>query len=321
VSRVLSRRWSAQTDGVLRAAGWWPGRSVRTETWVALLGERGAFIVHEAARRFLAEFGGLVTYGWPADSAVTQSAVRFDPLAVEWDGETFGRLSEEAGRPLCPVGRADNGSSYLAMAESGALYLARERAELLDESTDQGLDRLIRAQAAMAALWSPRGPAEPHRFWSRVGTMPLGEAAEQRWPAENSRVLRAAGWYPGRSIPTGTWESVLRLHGGFEMHDAARSYLAEFGGVRIPFRGPWNAMPWREFRCDPLLALWDDEILKDLSEQAGAYLYPIGMIDRRSQYLLMAQDGSVYVGMDSVAVLAATPGEAVATLTRRVRRK
>lgn len=86
VSCVSSQRWSAQTDHVVRAAGWWPARSVRTETWEAVLGERGAFVVHEATRRFLAEFGGLVTYGWPADSAVTQSAVRFDPLADGWDG-------------------------------------------------------------------------------------------------------------------------------------------------------------------------------------------------------------------------------------------
>lgn len=315
---MSSRRWSAQTDGVLRAAGWWPGRSVRTETWEAVLGERGAFVVHEAARRFLAEFGGLVTYGWPADSTVTQSAVRFDPLAAEWGGETFARVSGGAGR-LCPVGRADNGSSYLAMSESGALHLARERVELLGESADQGLDRLVRSQAAMAALWSPEAPTEPHRFWGRVGTMPQGEGAEQRWPAENGRVLRAAGWYPGRSIPTGTWESVLHLHGEFEMHDAARRFLAEFGGVGIPFREPWDSMPWGEFRLDPLLALWDDEIFDDLSEQAGTYLYPIGMIDRRNQYLGIAEDGAVYVGMDSVALLAPTPDEAMQRLTRRVR--
>ncbi|MGW3953409.1 hypothetical protein ACWEKM_21405 [Streptomyces sp. NPDC004752] len=29
----------------------------------AVLLERGGFVAHEAARRFLAEFGGLVTYG------------------------------------------------------------------------------------------------------------------------------------------------------------------------------------------------------------------------------------------------------------------
>lgn len=171
----------------------------------------------------------------------------------------------------------------------------------------------------MADLWSPEVLADPHRFWSRVETMQLGEGSERRWPAENSRVLRAADWYPGRSIPTGTWERMLRLHGGFEMHEAAQTFLAEFGGVRIPFREPWNAMPWRDFRLDSLLALWDREIFDDLSEQAGTYLYPIGMVDRRNQYLGIAEDGAVYVGMDSVALFAPTSDEAMQRLTRRVR--
>ncbi|MFF5494660.1 SUKH-3 domain-containing protein [Streptomyces aquilus] len=316
---MSSGRWSVQTDRVLGAAGWWPGRSVRTETWEAMLGEGGGFVVHVAARRFLAEFGGLVTYGWPADSPVTQSAVRFDPLAVAWEANAVARWSEQAGRPLCPVGRADNGRSHLGMAENGVLHLIRERVELLGDSTDQGLDRLVASQAAMAALWSPKSPVESHGFWSRGEEMRPGEGAERRWTGENNHVLRAAGWYPGRSIPTGTWESVLRLHGGFEMHDAARRFLAEFGGVGIPIREPWNAMPWREFRFDPLLALWDDEIFDDLSDQAGKCLYPIGMVDRRNQYLGIAEDGAVYIGMDSVALFAPTSDEAMQRLTRRRR--
>lgn len=319
MSGASLQRWSSETDGVLRKAGWQPGRAVATDTWEWILRERGSFVVHEAARRFLAEFGGLVTYGWPADSSTTQSAIRFDPLTAEWDEETFARLSEKAGTPLCPVGRADNGNSYLGMAENGVLYLAREGLEPLGDSADQGLDLLVRSQATMAGLWVPQTPVGASAFWDRVGTADAGDAAGRRWPEETDRVLRAAGWCPGRSVPTATWESVLHLHGEFEMHEAARRFLAEFGGVGIPFREPWDSMPWGEFRLDPLLALWDDEIFDDLSEQAGTYLYPIGMVDRRNQYLGIAEDGAVYVGMDSVALLAPTPDEAVQRLTRRVR--
>ncbi|MGA4981470.1 hypothetical protein ACPB9I_05245 [Streptomyces cellulosae] len=39
-------------------------------------------MLHGAAEAFLAEFGGLVTYGWPTDSITTASAVRFDPLGA-----------------------------------------------------------------------------------------------------------------------------------------------------------------------------------------------------------------------------------------------
>ncbi|KKD05230.1 hypothetical protein TN53_25760 [Streptomyces sp. WM6386] len=65
----------------------------------------------------------------------------------------------------------------------------------------------------------------------------------------------------------------------------------------VPFREPWDSVPWGAFRPEPLLTLWDDEIFDDLSEQVG----------------------TVYVGMDSVALLAPTPDEAMQWLTRRAR--
>jgi hypothetical protein len=292
---------------------------VPTATWESILRERGGFEVHEAARRFLAEFGGLVTYGWPPDSILTRSAIRFDPLKAEWDSETFARLSKEAGTLLCPVGQADSGNSYLGIAADGAVYLAKEHAELLAAGVDQALDRLVQLQGTRAGVWAPDVPVGVHSFWDRIEAITPGVDAQRRWPAETDRVLRAAGWYPGRSVPTATWESILRQQGEFEMHEAAQRFLGEFGCVGIPYREPRDSMPWGEFRLDPLLAMWDDEILDDLSEQAGTYLYPVGMIDRTNQYLGVAEDGAVYVGMDSVRLLAATPDEALKELTRRIR--
>ncbi|GAB2862060.1 hypothetical protein GCM10027074_31710 [Streptomyces deserti] len=87
----------------------------------------------------------------------------------------------------------------------------------------------------------------------------------------------------------------------------------------VPLRAPSQAVPWTEFRLDPLLARWDAEILDDLGEQAGVDLYPIGMTDRRNQYLAMAEDGAVYAGMDTVSLLAPTPDEALKKLTGPVR--
>jgi hypothetical protein len=132
-------------------------------------------------------------------------------------------------------------------------------------------------------------------------------------------VLRAGGWFPGRSVPTQTWESILLQTGEFEIHDAARRFLAEFGAVGVSYREPWDSMPWMEFSLDPLLAMWDGEIIDDLAEQAGVDLYPIGMRDRGNQHLAMAEDGSVYAGMDSVWLLAPTPDEALQKLTSRIR--
>ena len=320
VSNTGARSWSSPTEEVLRRAGWRRGgRSVPTDSWEAILGERGSFVAHDAARRFLSEFGGLVTYGWPADSITTSSAVRFDPFRAQWQHELFTKASEEAGALLYPVGTADEGASFLGIAEDVALHLVRDCVELLGPSTDQALNRLVEAQDARAAIWTPSVPAEEQPFWRRLRTMEAGPDARTRWAEETDRVLRAGGWFPGRSVPTETWESVLLQSGEFEIHDAARRFLAEFGAVGVPYRDPWDTMPWMEFSLDPLLAFWDGEIIDDLAEQAGVDLYPIGMRDRGNQCLAMAEDGAVYAGMDSVWLLAPTPDEALQRLASRIR--
>ncbi|MFJ5998134.1 SUKH-3 domain-containing protein [Streptomyces sp. NPDC092370] len=319
MSDGYTRDWSPQTEDVLRRAGWRPGRSVPTVTWESVLNERGAFVAHDAARRFLREFGGLVTYGWPADSITTSSAIRFDPLRAQWQDEHFARAGREAGALLYPVGTADEGASFLGMTEDGALHLVRgDRVEPLAPTTDGALVRLVETQGARSALWRPGVPTAEAPFWSRLHTVGTGPDAGSRWPEETDRVLRAGGWFPGRSVPTETWESILLQTGEFEMHDAARRFLGEFGAVGVPYREPWDSMPWMEFSLDPLLAVWDAEIIDDLAEQAGADLYPIGMRDRGNQYLAMAEDGSVYAGMDSVWLLAPTPDEALQKLTSRI---
>ncbi|MEV7978367.1 SUKH-3 domain-containing protein [Streptomyces sp. NPDC086519] len=140
-----------------------------------------------------------------------------------------------------------------------------------------------------------------------------------RWSAETERVLREAGWYPGRSVPTLEWETALREHGGFEIHEAARRFLAEFGGLEGSERGPGRTMARMGFSLDPAVAEWDDEIFDVLSDEAGATLYPIGEADRRNIYLGMAPNGAVYVGMDSATLLADTGDRALEKLIEGIR--
>ncbi|WP_326599287.1 SUKH-3 domain-containing protein [Streptomyces sp. NBC_01803] len=128
------------------------------------------------------------------------------------------------------------------------------------------------------------------------------------------QVLRDAGWFPGRSVTTTEWENVLRESGDFEMHEAARLFLTEFGGLEINQEGPGKNMARSPFRLDPTVAKWDEEIFDVLSEEAGVYLYPIGDAFRRNQYLGIAADGAVYLGMDSVMLLARSPDRALENL-------
>ncbi len=120
-------------------------------------------------------------------------------------------------------------------------------------------------------------------------------------------------------MPTAEWERALHEHGGFEIHEAARLFLAEFGGPASEERGPGRTMARTGFRLDPLAAERDDEIFDVLSEQAGAHLYPVGEADRRNTYPGIAPDGRFYVGMDSVTLLAATGDEALEKLIEGIR--
>ncbi|WP_082801189.1 SUKH-3 domain-containing protein [Herbidospora cretacea] len=57
-----------ETERILARAGWKPGRQVDTSAWLSRL-EADGFVMHDAAERFLREFGGLVVpHGGPGIS-------------------------------------------------------------------------------------------------------------------------------------------------------------------------------------------------------------------------------------------------------------
>ncbi|MFF3767747.1 SUKH-3 domain-containing protein [Streptomyces sp. NPDC001922] len=142
----------------------------------------------------------------------------------------------------------------------------------------------------------------------------------QRWSRETERLLRKAGWRPGRSVSTAEWERGLQEHDGFEIHPMAQRFLAEFGGLTVTLWFPGSVKPVRvEVSFDPALAKWDQEIFEVLSEQAGAGLYPLGMTNNRNTYLGMAPTGEVYTGMDDAYFLAETGEQALEKLLDRTR--
>ncbi|WP_432094247.1 SUKH-3 domain-containing protein [Streptomyces sp. bgisy100] len=148
----------------------------------------------------------------------------------------------------------------------------------------------------------------------------MKDVSGPRWSAETDRVLREAGWHPGRSVSTAEWERVLQEHDEFEIHPAAQHFLVEFGGLALTLWSPGSVKPVRvEISFDPALAQWDQEIFEVLSEQAGAELYPLGMTNNRNTYLCMAPTGKVYTGMDDAYFLAETGDQALEKLLDRTR--
>ncbi|MEU6120717.1 SUKH-3 domain-containing protein [Streptomyces sp. NPDC047123] len=141
----------------------------------------------------------------------------------------------------------------------------------------------------------------------------MSDEGLRRWTDVTERVLRRAGWHPGRSVPTDTWVNALSATDGFEANEAALRFLAEFGDLKV-VRASDHERGWREFQLDPLLAVPDGEIFEDLSEQTGVPLFPLGMADHRNFYLGMAPDGSVHVGMDYASRLADSGDQALEKL-------
>ncbi|WP_158621497.1 SUKH-3 domain-containing protein [Streptomyces triticirhizae] len=135
--------------------------------------------------------------------------------------------------------------------------------------------------------------------------------ASQRWSESTDRTLRAAGWFPGRRVFTGEWERVLRESDGFEAHERARAFLAEFGGLRFALSGKGVTMALGPFSLDPLEARWEADIYAAMSEETGTNLYPVGEMDRRNLFLGMAEDGSVYRGRDAVQLFAESGEQAL----------
>lgn len=141
---------------------------------------------------------------------------------------------------------------------------------------------------------------------------------EYRWSELTERVLREAGWYPGRQVPTGEWETRLNTSDGFVMHEAARTFLAEFGGIAVPHGGPGKDIARVAFRLDPMVAEHDYEIFEPFNLLTAEVIYPIGEADNGNEYLGIASDGAVYGGMDALRLIGEHPRKALNNLVEGI---
>lgn len=115
-------------------------------------------------------------------------------------------------------------------------------------------------------------------------------------------VLERAGWYPGREerAQAESWAHRLERPGGFELFQAAREALSEFGGLEVAVSGPGIDFAKGSFRIDPTLALGEEERFAQHASALGSRLYPLGEAYDGNAFLAIDEQGRVYLLMDEI---------------------
>jgi hypothetical protein len=85
------------------------------------------------------------------------------------------------------------------------------------------------------------------------------------------------------------------------MHQAAESFLSEFGGLSFEYGGDGISRAREAFEFDPLLALGEDDRFREWSELIGATLFPIGELDQGRCFLALDEAGMIYLVADWLA--------------------
>lgn len=116
---------SKEAERTLLRSGWLPGRFVDPSAWRTRLEDAG-FVIHEAAERFLSEFGGLAFEFGGDGISRAREAFELDPLLALGEDDRFNEWGELIGVSLAPIGELDNGRYFLGLDESETVYLVAD---------------------------------------------------------------------------------------------------------------------------------------------------------------------------------------------------
>ncbi|WP_437074765.1 SUKH-3 domain-containing protein [Streptomyces sp. enrichment culture] len=126
------------------------------------------------------------------------------------------------------------------------------------------------------------------------------------WSPEVLEVLEASGWTAGRRVDTAGWRSVFE-GAGIVMHDAAETFLQEFGGLTVSIGGPGVSAAREPFELDPELAWGEEDRFSEWSEVLGRELFPLGELDHGRFFLAIDEHSEIYLVETWVASFGAMP--------------
>ena len=132
-------RFAPDVAAELRRSGWFPGRTIEISNYKDGL---PGFLWHEAAERFLEEFGGIRVDLHGPGRSVAKEPFEIDPELAAGEEGRFEELSQKYHRQLFPVGELGQGEFFLAVDQESILYMVGSSIFRLGPSAE-GLGKLV----------------------------------------------------------------------------------------------------------------------------------------------------------------------------------
>ena len=138
-------RFSSEVEQLLKAAGWYEGRSVSglVETWRIELERPDGFRLSQVARQTLDEFGGLHILSEGTGVACARSDLHLNPLLAQFEEDRFFSFECFKGKEVFPLGEAILGHVFAAIDEESNVYLVMEEVQHVASSFERALENLL----------------------------------------------------------------------------------------------------------------------------------------------------------------------------------
>jgi hypothetical protein len=127
---------------------------------------------------------------------------------------------------------------------------------------------------------------------------------------ETRRSLEESGWHSGRRVDTGQWEAELVADGFPTMHLAARTFLAEFGGLRFIEGGSGITRAREPFSLVPTACAGEADRFIEWSTHHHRSIAPIGELASGTcawSFLGIDEQQEIYVVIDRLATFGRMP--------------
>jgi SUKH-3 immunity protein len=122
-------------------------------------------------------------------------------------------------------------------------------------------------------------------------------------------ILRAAGWFEGRNA-----RGIDAAGSDQTLFPKAKESLMEFGGLHIGTCGPGMELATSDVEIDPKLTAHLTPELTEFEKKVGTRLYALGEVHRGHGYLVIDQEGRIYLLSDELTPYTTTLSQALECL-------